>query len=229
MKKRSGILRNRKCRDLFEWINQRPYCKRCWRERREFNNDDKKHNNSYSNLIPGFSSSSVKPPIDVLIIAESHGGGREESFKKQKDLSSEIENISSYYMDEKLEKYHQMQMRSLLQKLDKRNKSWIFTDLIKCYIWKKPKKNVEKAIEHCSKYLEEQIKILKPKTILVLGNLVARAYFRGVPNVRNLKHGETVQLDDGSKLVWSYFPSGNTADIWVRENGWVSVLRNLKL
>ena len=79
-----GILTNQTCLTLFEKINRRPYCNECQKKRSKFLEKDKKHNSCYSNLLLGFSSEDIDIPIDVLIVAEAHGGGREENFRPLK-------------------------------------------------------------------------------------------------------------------------------------------------
>jgi hypothetical protein len=215
-----GILKNLECRGIFEKINKRELCKECHEKRAKFESRDKKHNSCYSNLIPGFSSSEIKPPVDILIVAEAHGGGRQDSFRKQGKLDDEVNYISDYYLNDPLSTYHQQQMRELFNELDNLNKSWVFTDLIKCFVWR-GKGNVEKAIESCKNYLDWQITVLAPKKILALGQKVATKYF-ALP-LKILTHGEIYK----DSIVWSYFPSRNTADIWVENGGWRNIINKL--
>ena len=77
------------------------------------------------------------------------------------------------------------QMMSDSIKTMENDKNWVFTDLIKCFVWKgrdkskklKSSKNKETAIEYCQKYLDKQIHTLRPKKILSLGNTVTKEYF----------------------------------------------------
>jgi hypothetical protein len=215
--------------ETLEWINHRPSCENCRDkpERSKFKPNEQK-NNSYSNLIPGFSSCDIRklsPPIDVLIVGETHGGGREEDFREQKDLDYEVKYISDYYLREELVKFHQQQMRELFHKLDELNKSWFFTDLVKCFVWKKDKTNIKIAIDNCSKYLDKQISSLEPEKILVLGRMVAEKYF-GL-KTKSSKHGKNYIFKFEEKLipiVWSRFPSQITADRWIKEKAWGPVI-----
>lgn len=222
-----GILNNELCRNLFEKINKRPYCEECRGIRNEFRLKDMK-NGYYSNFIPGFSSRTLKIPLDVLIVAEAHGGGRPETFREQKNLDNEIDDLAKYYLSEHLKKFHQKEMRALLVELTSRGKSWIFTDLIKCFVWQgkdnelKGKENKKEAIKRCSCYLDEQISILKPRKILCLGNTVAKEYFR----LKKPMHGKEYPVN-GNIIVHSTFPSRNTADIWVKNEGWKQILQKL--
>ena len=77
-----GILKNKKTLKVFDEINtKRLYCEQCRKDRISFSKSDKRHNDSFSNLLPGFSSSEIQIPLDVLVIADSHGGGRKETFR----------------------------------------------------------------------------------------------------------------------------------------------------
>jgi hypothetical protein len=85
-----GILYHEKSRTLFEKLNTRPLCQQCQNERSAYTNDDMKGWPLYlSNMLPGFSSQKIAIPLDVLVVAESHGG-REDYFRPQKDLDSEV-------------------------------------------------------------------------------------------------------------------------------------------
>jgi hypothetical protein len=228
MNKSSGILRNKECHKMFEKINIRPWCNDCNKERSNFESKNKKHG-SYSNLIPGFSSIEINIPIDILIVADAHGGGRKEDFRNQKDLEYEVNYISSYYLHEKLTKFHQQQMRELFYELDNLNKSWVFTDLIKCFVWSGNKDNIEIAIKYCKEYLDMQIASLNPKKILVLGKRVAENCFNLQP--KTLIHGNEYPFKVKNReipILWSYFPSRNTADIWTEKNMWKPVINNFR-
>ena len=226
-----GILKNPEYRELFEEINKRELCKKCQEKRAKFESRDKKHNNCYSNLIPGFSSSEIKPPVDILIVAEAHGGGRQDSFHTQGKLDAEVNYMFDYYLNDPLANYHQQQMRELFNELTNLGKSWVFTDLVKCFVWKGKKKNLngkenfEKAIESCRNYLDQQIGVLEPKKILALGGKVATKYFGLPPKGRSLTHGAV--YDQDHTIVWSYFPSGYTADLWVKNGGWRNIINKL--
>ncbi len=229
MTKGHGILRNRKCRELFERINKARRCKTCRDERSDFEIEDKKGHTWYSNLLPGFSSSRVRIPIDLLIVAEAIGGSREEDFQPQRSLDSNIRYLSDHYVCNRLDNFHQQQMRELLDCLSNRNITWVFTDLIKCFVWTGAKDNVKTAIEHCGKYLDEQISLLRPRKVLALGKRVAREYFE--LKKTDLQHGKVVPSRRAEiaalPVVWSYFPSRNTADLWVKNGEWRPIIRQV--
>lgn len=187
-----GILRPGPLCTLFDEINRRPYCDECRDARKLFGDRDKKHG-CYSNLLPGFSSTDVKMQLDVLIVAEAHGGAdkedEEEMFRPQKGLDHEVTWLAEYYRSKPLVKFHQQEVRHLLDELDTLHKTWVFTDLIKCYVDNRSKGNREEAIKHCSAYLKMQINLLRPRHILALGRTVSRHL--GCPD---LKHGDASQI-----------------------------------
>lgn len=231
-----GIMAEEACRGVFQRINDRFQCDNCHKERINFSGKDKKKNNSYSNLLPGFSSESMKLPVDLLIIAEAHGGGREEDFREQGDLEKEIANLAEYYLDKRLKKFHQQQIRYLLDYLNGNKIRWIFTDLIKCFVWRGHDKknnvegsdNVRIAINNCRIYLNEQIQVLRPKKVLALGKTVAVEYL-GLP--KKLNHGSNYEPDPIANhkfpVIYSIFPSQFTADLWVEHGGWEKIFNSM--
>ncbi len=232
------MLTSESYRDLFEWINKRCLCKGCKNERSKFCTKDKNNHACRSNLIPGFYSKNIVRSIDILIVAEAHGGGRDEDYHEpQLPVDEEVSYIANYYLTDKVSKFHQWQMRELLEHLNKAGKSWVFTDLIKCFVWHgkdkslnlKGSDNKKKAIKHCRKYLDEQIKVLQPRKILVLGQTVGREYFR-LKGLKSSNHGRVYpsQIDNvKTTLVYSVFPSQITADIWAEKGGWELVIEKL--
>lgn len=226
-----GILQHQTIKNFFEReINSRKLCLECIKEREERGLVDKdKKFGYYSNLLPGFSSPKISIPVDVLIIAEAHGGGREGDFRQQQNsLDYEVANIGDYYLVNPINKFHQMEMRKLFQQLDSIGKTWVFADLIRCYVSQKKKENLRAAIKFCQGYLKEEIGFLRPKVVICLGNKVAKNFF-GIRE--KLEHGEKYEVKLNDKkitIIWSYFPSRNTADIWVANKGWDSVIAMLK-
>jgi len=228
-----GFLNNKRSRALFQWINQRPFCEDCQFERKDFCIFDKKKHKSYSNLLPGFSSKEIRIPVEILIIAEAHGGGSDDDFRRQRELNFEVSKFAKYYQSLPLKKFHQQQIRFLLQDLDKENANWIFTDLVKCFVWQGTDRknnlkgiiNKKKAIAHCSKYLKKQIKVLQPKKILGMGKTVA-SYF----GLKNMEHGRAYNIKIygcPSIYIYSLFPARNTADLWVANEGWKPIIQTL--
>ena len=196
-----GILDNSKARTLFKKINETPECEKCRKDRKEFIEKDKKYKikeniDHYSNLSPGFSSVKIRIPIDILIIGEAHSGKGKKYFREQEKLvDDEVSEMMGDYLGEKLKTFHQKQIRALIRTLDRDERTWVFTDLVKCFVWhnkgkkldgkgdildsKEQKKkalevkdNFGIAVTHCKEYLEDQIKILNPKLILCLGGKV---------------------------------------------------------
>jgi len=223
-----GLLDNKTISNFFrKEINSCKYCKDCKLFRSVFSKKDKKHNNSYSNLLPGFSSKNLEIPIDVLVIAEAHGGGRKSTFRTQKELAIEVNEIGNYYLVDPIKKFHQKEMRDLFEELEKRNLTWVFADLIRCFVWQgnenklDGRKNVQQSIIFCKKYLDKEISFLKPKKIICLGKKVAEKYF-GIKD--KLAHGSICK----SNVIWSYFPSRNTADIWVASKGWTPIFTQIE-
>jgi hypothetical protein len=224
-----GILNNPQCRSLYEEINKRELCIPCRLARKEFEKKDQKNTGNYSNMIPGFSSPNLRLPLDLLIVAEAHGGGRIDSFRGQQDLSTELKLLEEYYLEKPLSRYHQSEMKKLLLLLKRTEVSWIFTDLIKCFVWQKNdedlkgKRNVEIAKSYCGQYLTKQIDFLNPTVILSLGQRVSSFF-----DIRNPKHAE-LHTWNRRQILHSLFPSRNTADRWIQHNGWKQIIKVLRL
>jgi uracil-DNA glycosylase family 4 len=225
-----GILFGKSCREFYELINSRSYCEQCRLKRIQFQELDKgngKDNKKYLGIIlPGFSSPKVMP-MDIMIIADSIGGGRKGDFRPTQNLPLDeaIKHLGDYYLEDNIDKFHQYQMRKLLNWVNtdlKRN--WVFTDLIKCFVYAKGKdgaQNIGEAIKYCKKYLDNQIDFFKPKIIVVLGSRVAKQYFRRANDQISTKsrgsmfkfHLKGHEYD----VVYSLFPSMMTANTWVKD------------
>lgn len=243
MKIQYGILKNQKIRDFFnKEINSRKLCPECRKKREErgLADKDKKWLGHYSNLLPGFSSSKVTMPIDILIIAEAHGGGGNRYFRQEcdyfrQDLNQEVASIGGYYLAEEINKFHQSEMRKLFRELDRLNKTWVFADLVRCYVYqsqrKKEKENWMIATKYCQEYLRKEINFLQPKIIICLGDKVALFIKNFLGFREEFERGRKyeVKLNDNKiTIIRSYFPSKNTADLWVANRGWDSVIARLK-
>lgn len=228
-----GILTENSVRALFENINARPRCSECRSARIEFQERDKKRGEDgqehFGIIIPGFSSVEVSP-LEIMIIADSIGGGRSGDFREETSvpLQEAVHYLGDYYLNQKISRFHQYEMRKLFNWLATDfKKNWIFTDLIKCFVradeirGKTRKTNMEMAIQHCSKYLDDQIKELKPRVILILGKRIAKHYCNlNSKEVKQLAHGQLRESSTGGKdfkFIYSVFPSMRTADIWVRD------------
>ena len=236
-----GILGNVACRTVFEWINERPICPQCRTARKKFKDKDRKGKRGYSNLVPGFSSKKLDIPIDIMIVGQGHGGKQEKSFRKQRTLEEEIEWALEGYgrSGNHPMSFHAQEMKELFDALDTRKKTWVYTDLVKCYVWSgvdkkdnlKGSENFKKAIGYCRNYLQKQIQVLKPRTVLTLGGLVTRVL---VPTFLEGKHKLNDFVYEGEieghkcRIVSSYFPSRYTADLWVKSRKWKPALAKLK-
>jgi hypothetical protein len=230
-----GLLTENTCKELFQTINERPYCNECRAARKDFQKKDMKmgldEKEHLGIIIPGFSSPEVLP-LDILIIADSIGGGRKQDFSQETSmpLDKVVQYLGDYYLDEKVARFHQYEMRKLLHWLEKDfKKNWIFSDLVKCFVYqggerfngKDGNANMGKAIEHCSQYLDDQMEKLDPSVVLILGGKVAKNYcnIKG-RQLRQLRHGQRGKYNRNGKdfdFVYSVFPSMWTADIWVKD------------
>lgn len=205
----------------FEQMNARPHCAVCKEARRESGGGDVKHG-SRSNMLLGFHTQQEFDALDVLVLAESHGGGRKESFYyPNKTVQEELSGLYHYYMDATIEKFHQQQMRELFKFLDVNDIKWLFTDLVKSYVSKRPEENFSAAIHHCSQYLNEQLNLYRPRKILSMGSYNYR-YFASKYNLPpRAKHGDVFNLEPlGARLIHVTFPSAMTANHWAKAQGW---------
>jgi hypothetical protein len=233
MAKNIGILEDSCCREFFKELNKRPHCDECWSKRSDFEKKDRKRHDSYSNLVPGFSSDKISIPIDVLIVGDSHGGGEEGDFRGQRGLDFEVSNMARFYQCLPDKTFHQHQVRLLLDKLDNVGMTWVFADLIKCFVWHHVdektsldgRENRRIAMKHCEKYLDEQVKFLQPCKILGLGGTVAQKF-----NVDSPSHSASYHVKiNGHSCVYvhSLFPAQWTADKWIEKDGWSPVLKKI--
>jgi hypothetical protein len=231
-----GVLTDQACRNLYKKINKRYKCEDCKKQRSEFSEKDR-DGAACNNLLPGFSSEILKVPIDILIVAEAIGPHRTLDFQQKFDLENAISRLAEYYLVKDVQKFHQDRIRALLEYLNGKRLTWVFTDLIKCFVWQhsdkkqknlKGSKNKKIAINHCRDYLDEQIRVLLPKRVLCLGGTVAKQYFR---LKGKLKHGNIYHInsmgDHKFPLIHSTFPSGYTADIWIKNGGWINIFPKL--
>lgn len=99
--------------------------------------------------------------------------------------------------------------------------------------------NTRIATEYCREYLDREISLLNPKVIVALGQYVTDQYFNVKRElvysndefhgyrVKNRDLREKTEVIKDRSLVLSYFPTGRKADLWVKEEGWKPVLRQL--
>jgi hypothetical protein len=217
--------------ETLEHVNKQTLCSDCRLKRKKWQPDDFKKHTCYSNMIPGFFSTVPRNirdsnAVDVMIIANSHGGGGGvDAFRPQESTDFEVGSISTYYLKKDLDSYHQEQMRDLFQKLDAENISWYFTDLVKCFV-KHKEENFPWAIETCKSYLDYQIKNLNVSHIICLGGLVFDQTMRLLGKPDKFEHGKLYEVGH-HKIVASYFPSGFTSNKWVAKGKWQNVVGKL--
>lgn len=223
-----GVLSDPILKEAFTRVNEGYYCDLCRKERASFAERDKKQG-QFSNRLPGFSSQKAGRPTDVFIVAHAHAGTDLDRFRRQKTLDDEMSEMADYYRGEPDKSFHQQQVRLLLERLDEMDKSWVFADVVKCFVWKKGsdgEQNLASATKHCGQYLEAQLQACRPRRVVTLGDAVDRAL--GIPK---LAHGASAENAPCAGLmltvVHSMFPSGRTADAWIRAQGWKPVLESL--
>ena len=172
-------------------------------------------------------------PIGVLIVGEGHGGREGDDFRTQDTLDNEVDKMGNYYLNHPDKSFHQQQVRVLLETLDSQGVSWVFSDLVKCFVWHGiDKKNNLNGMEneriakkYCGKYLADQVTKLQPRKILGMGGKVSQ-YF----GVYKAQHGEKRVVNvEGFKTIYfhSLFPTQRTADQWVAKNGWEPIIRQI--
>ncbi len=213
---------------LFDKINKRKLCAKCKEERKLYLPADRKNYGCESNLLLGFSSPQIRIPLDLLIIAQAHAGGKQ-TYRSQRDTNFEVKNLGDYYLDPErnlnnLRTFHQKECRILFRYLNSRKISWLFTDLIKSYV-SSDKKNMQIAVKHCSKYLTEQIQILEPKKILCLGKLVSKHISK--LESKQIQHGSVFVThinNKNTRIIFSMFPSARTSDKWIEIGGWRKII-----
>ncbi len=209
-------------------------CLECRKQRDiKFTNARKKERNKWGKNIecPFFcffgEGEHITTPLDIFLILMGHAGNH--SWKNIIDVADQNSAMKSYYVelkpygrDEKLSKgkyetFHQKEIHLLLNELSGRN--WLLTDFIKCSTENTPKKNIDIALEYCSKYLISQINDLKPKTVVLFGVSTVQKWFD-----KYIKN----ELEYSPQLLKPAFPSQWTADKWVRNGGINSVLDELE-
>ena len=177
--------------------------------------------------MPGFASERVDVPLDLLVIGNAHAGTVAGDFRDQWSLADEIQRMDSYYRELPDKSYHQQQVRLLLEKLNRMSMTWVFTVLVKCFVWNNTpeakRNNVDVAIGYCKRYLQDQLRTCVPKVVVSLGRMAAREL-----GLKNWEHGGEPQQvrygDQELSVVTSMFPSAMTANRWIQQRGWEPVL-----
>lgn len=255
-----GLLDNEKIKRKYNEIySNKKFCNKCKESRKEYEELEVDKYKNISEMYLGFSSTNVCIPIDVLIVSESNGGGKKKTgFTPEMSLQDSIKEINNYYRNDDIIKFNQYQVRELLNYLDEMKFKWVFTDLVKCFVEKNTTKklniknnsskkvnnikgkssidNFKEATKYCSMYLEEQIRFLKPKYIICLGEIAFSNTKRIVDlegenaNQKN-KPGHSIKGEFNNintNIIYSYLPCKNTADLWVSNNGWNNIICALK-
>jgi hypothetical protein len=197
--------------DKLEEMIKRPYCNACQKKRGNFKKEDQsyhgKHTNRYSRMMVGFNRgkiSELNPPIDILFVLESVGGGREEDFKPDfENVEESADYLRQYYLSKPIEKFHQSEIRKILTDARIYKKTYFVTDLVKCFVAKE-KGNFIQAAKECKKYLQEQIDFLQPKILVLFGRLAQDAV-------------KTLNKPARCQVIELRFPSQRTADDWTKE------------
>jgi uracil-DNA glycosylase family 4 len=214
------------------------HCDECRKERVEYRSDDQKGTGFFSNICVGFASKPItelKSPIDVMILAESHGGGNYEEWGRLESQRLSLENnmrlLEEYYRLNRIRKFHQSCIRELLNKLDQRHYIWFFTDVVKCFVAKR-NMNFKLAVEHCRVYLNGQIRALDPKVILTLGNTAWKTLTEKPLKDKAVEyHGksQTVRILAKERIiVYSVFPGQSTADKWIEAETRLPALKTVE-
>lgn len=147
----------------------------------------------------------------------------------ERDASS---NSYHFYMeDANITSFHQREMRSLIAELAG-GADILVTDMVKCYV-----RNAEfaDAVACCTKHLATQIERFQPGAFVLLGGQVLDAFCRDRPvefaggfrrpvrassksGIRRpaCAHGRVAGTFRGIPIVYSTFPSGRSADPYVR-------------
>ncbi len=175
----------------------------CRETRLLFKEDDLKGHSTYSNILIGFGSESlneIKSGIDFLLVVESHGGGHSDAWNNKLPIEEESLRFKNYYLNSEIESFHQSEIRKILKAIPQ-NKSWFYTDLIKCFV-KKKGKNFEVAKKYCGQILKTQINLLRPKQILAFG-----------------KAADIPLTGYGFEHFSLPFPSSTNANRWAKHQG----------
>ncbi len=95
-------------------------------------------------------------------------------------------------------------LTELIESMGLKRKSTFITSPVKC----RPPKNrkpKQKEIDTCMPYLEKQIKIIKPKVIVLLGNTAIKTILGKMDGINKI-HGKTVRRD-GSLYFLTFHPA----------------------
>ncbi len=215
---------------LLEEIENEKICKKCRRKRQNFQTYDYKEVGSYCPPLLGCWKGNLEYPsipIDVLIVAESHGGGNW-SEHINKNIRERINlNYYYHYIKEK-ESFFQYNIKKIIDGIEKEGLFWYFTDLVKCYVFKNKKKsketkelvvrggkNFDIAISECKSVLKKQIDILKPRIILSLGKRVKETLLElGVKE---------------DKIISYPFPGQWTVNEWAKKDGYEGAIKEIRM
>jgi len=152
----------------------------------------------------------LKVPVDVLIVAEGHGGGNEHWSDNPRGQFDVALNFYDYSIS-KERTFFNLEVCRMMKRLDELEINWFFTDMMKCFVsFNAPKRkdnNFCLALQECRKHLVRQVDMLKPKVIVCLGNLVSK-------NFGEFFEGQQDILD---RMIPCKFPSQMAANSWVKD------------
>jgi len=218
---------------MFSLREHTKYCKNC-RKRRLENfrpnlEKEKAMGGDFSPFFEGFSSSEkevVNGPTDFLVVSESIGN-LEHHLRKLKQGKKPTQLLKDYYLNDSIETFNQWATRKILMLILNNDAAFYFTDVVKCYVNKKSKKNFETAVDLCAEgYLKDQIKLLKPKTAILLGRTAEKIFLKFYSISKRLQHGEIFHVNEIS-VIFSEFPGRMNVDRFFGEGGIVRLKKAL--
>jgi len=221
-------------------------CKKC-RDKREISSEEyviQKGERYYSDIVLGFGSKEIinyeeGDDVDVFFILESYGGGESWDWHQnyqderwiqfgecERSLKGCSNDLKRYYLEKKIDSYHQKVLRDLIDEI-KTDYTYFVSDLIKCYIDKSDKNNINQASEHCGNLLKQQIDDLSPRLLVSFGarakSFIRREYQnipRSYQNFKDMNGLKISNLDNEPfKCIISPFPSASNADMFEEFGG----------
>jgi hypothetical protein len=214
-------------------IQQQEICEKCKEKRKSFGFSEFED----SPIFPGFFNK-LDRRIDIFFVLESLG--KRNGKKWPKTPEDAIEDLRYYYLEKNpLEKFHQSCIREVLTPFSQF--SYVVSDVVKCFVTKGKEKdkrnNFKTAVNFCSNFLKEQIFNYQPKIIVPIGRTACQTILKFTDKayhkkIRRLKHSKLVKVrltgkTSPSFILYCRFPSGRTADYWVKDGGHTPVIKQL--
>lgn len=188
----------------------------------------------YSDIVLGFGSKKLmnykeSDDVDIFLILESYGGGKSWDWhqndkddrwikfgKGKRSLKKCSSDLKRYYLEKKIDSYHQKIIRDLISEIQTEY-TYFISDLVKCYV---DNDKIKQASEHCEDLLKQQIDDLSPRLLVSFGvpakSFIGREYQNIPKTSQNFSdmEGLTISNSDqgGIKVIISPFPS------WVNSN-----------